>query len=268
MAAYRGRARVVGDDHVDASATSFRGEGWRISAEVTPEASLYGEQPARPVTLRGDTARPPASRRQPDEPFPPDVLRQRPFWDDARLGTDHEVLVVVGDEPTVRLLHGAGDDLGPSIRAVRAWTEAPPGTRQERILSDLAGTASGPVRWAAATELILAEAADPQAAVRHLLAVPGRPTDGLRAVLAAVPATTAGAAVTPLLELWSTAAEPIDLAALAGWFDTNRGAWQADGQVAAQVRQLARRSAAAAPGDNGWGDEAARYASALAADGS
>ena len=71
VAAYTGRAKVVADDGIDASATSFRGNGWRVAAEVEPDRALYGDVPARPVVLRGDTAVPPDRRDDGSGRFPP-----------------------------------------------------------------------------------------------------------------------------------------------------------------------------------------------------
>ena len=267
VAAYTGRAKVVADDGIDASATSFRGNGWRVAAEVAPDRALYGDVPARPVVLRGDTAVPPDRRDDGSGRFPPDLLRQVPFWDGARLAGDDLVLVVVDDPMTVRRLAGPDDGLIGAVAAIRSWTTiAEPAARLARIRADLEAGTLDPAAWGAAAELAVDVADDPARAAADLLALARQRSGATGAVVSALPEAVAGKVVGSLLDQAADANDPADLAAFAAWFDRHRPAWEGHPALAAGVATLATRAAAAGPGDNGWGDEAARYASALSPD--
>lgn len=265
-AAFVGDARVIADDPVDAAATSFRGAGWRVRAEVSPTAAVYGTEPTVSIVLLGDTRVPPASREGNRTRFPPDTLRQVAYWDVAgTVGETDLVLVVVGERTVVRLLDGPGDELVASVAIIRHWTSiAEPGPRADTVRSDLgtAGTSVGPVAWAAAAEIILAAATDPAAEVDDLLR--GGPP---HAVLSGIPSSAPPPVAAAVVDASSRATGPAEKAAFAGWLDRNRQSWTHDDRLAARVHDFAKTVAGTTGGSgatgDGWSEEASRAASAL-----
>jgi hypothetical protein len=261
--AFTASAQVKSDDHVEASATAFRGDGWRVTAEVRPQAAVVGESPAAPVSLSGDTPFAPDQRIDLGRRFPPDTLRRVPYWDCARSGTSQIVLVVVGGKPFVALLEGSGDDLVGAVRTIRDWVELPQGERVSRVLSDLRYDTKSAVLWNAGAELVLTDSLEPAGALSDLLAVPGRPPGALAAVEAAMPPAPGAEITAAILGAWATSTSPEDQAASLAWFENNRPAWETSDHLARQVRELARQAADQDSDDGAWGEEISRFAAAL-----
>ena len=110
---------------------------------------LFGEPPTG--KLRGTATLPPGERD--GGSFPPDVLRETSFWDEAEPGTSGRVLALFGGgEPVVRSL-GDDDPLADDVRAVRRWVEE--GASADDVLGDLGRRAAGPVAFAAGFHLLL-----------------------------------------------------------------------------------------------------------------
>jgi hypothetical protein len=263
-AAFVGKARVVSDDHVDASATSFRGEGWRVRAEVTPQWPIFGEPPAGPLTLTGDTPYPPDRRIDLSQRIPPDVLRQVDYWDCARAGDPQAVLAIIGSKASVFPVAGPDDELAASVRTVRDWLQLPVADRVQRIIQDLSRHGQSAVSWGVGAELILAESPEPANDLARLLDIRDRPVGALRAVAAAVQGAQSPEFARLLLDRWpESGSSTEEQAAVLAWFENHRSAWQSSDEVSQRVRKLAQAASPEGQPESPWAGEIATFASAL-----
>lgn len=250
-AAYTGEARAAGERAADAAETGLRGGGFRLTIEVTPQQALFGPLPAGPVTLQGDTALAPKQRSPLDGPrFPPDALRQTPYWDIAPSVDPQPVLVVAADPPLVRALQGPGDGLPAAVAQIRRWVEADPADRPKLVLGELAGGAE-PAAYVAGFELLLQTAPDLADLVDAFLDLPDRPGAATQGVLERV--RLAGAAQTAaertrlagrLLAALPRDSAPAALLGYLTWLDANADAITANERtdLEAELRRIERLS--------------------------
>lgn len=249
-AAFTGVARVVGDAP---AATAARGSGYAVTAEIEPDHVIFG--PDQPVTVRGETSRPPERRLDPAGPqFPPDSLREVPYWDQARPGTATPVLCVLAEPPVVRALLGPGDDLPGAVATIRGWTE-----RGDEVESSLPGASA--VCWVAGFELLLRTTSDVPGLVGRILRIPARPGGAVSGILQLLPDGTADATAvaSTLLDVLAAERDPEALVALLSWFDAHRpGTAGLDEDIRAEAERVA---ALRFEGD--WQQEVARFAAPL-----
>jgi hypothetical protein len=259
-AAFTGTARVLGDTP---AATSLRGPGHEVTAEVTPGDAVFGPPPAAALTLKGETALPP--ERRVTSRFPPDSLRELPYWDQAQPGTATPVLCLLSTPPALRALTGPGDDLPHAVATIRGWTAA-----TGDVERDLAKP-SPAVCYVAGFELLLRTTPDVPALASRFLRLPGRPGAAARGILQLLQQRTVLLADTEVADLArrllpGLAAETDPEAAVAylAFFSATRDRLTAtDPALAAAVRTEAGR-AAERPYDGGpWQQEVIRYARAV-----
>lgn len=273
-AAFSGTATVVSDEPVSAEQTSFRGAGHEVTAEVEIDRTLFGDAPDSPVTVEGQTSRAPESRSAPDEPrFPPDTLREVPFWDQAVPGAAQEVLVVLAYPPVVRALLGTGDDLPDAVAMIRTWTEK--GAGPKAVEGDLSGSdAPHAVAFVAGFEL-LARSTDDLAALTDrflgLSAIPGAAVRGILALLNRQAGQLAEAQLAAvgrrLADGFAAESDPEALVAYATWFDAHHEQVEAADESAWSDAVAAAERAASltfdgADGD-AWHQEVTRFTGAL-----
>ncbi|GLY99881.1 hypothetical protein [Actinoplanes sp. NBRC 103695] len=250
-AAFTGTARVVADAP---AATAARGTGYRVTAEIEPGRVLFGA--GEPVTVQGETSRPPERRLDPDGPaFPPDSLREVPYWDQARSGRPAPVLCVLGEPPVVRTLIDAFDDLPFAVEVIRGWAGDGDG-----VESSLRGKPA--ICYVAGFELLLRTESDVPGLVGRILRIPERPGGAVRGILALLPVGTTDAAALARVLLDVLAAEqrqPEAVVALLSWFDANRGLIAGlDGEIRAEAERVA-----ALPFERYWQEQVARSAAPL-----
>jgi hypothetical protein len=221
-----GSAQVVEEAEVDATATSFRGGGHRLTAEIAVVELLFGPGTEDPLRLQGDTPRPPEERVDVGSArFPPDTLRAIPYWDVARPGVATPVLVLVDEPPVVRALLGADDDLPEAVTRLRRWIELPPESRRDAVLADLHGNAD-PVSFAAGFELLAEDDPDLAGLFRAFVSLEGRDPAGVEAVVrllrgraGGLPESAVEPLATTLVEALQDEDEPEAVAAYLAWFD-------------------------------------------------
>jgi len=263
--AFTGTARVVGDEPTDATQTSARGSGHLVTASVSPDRAVFGDLPGSPQTFTGETSRPPERRPAPDGPrFPPDSLREVPFWDQARPDADLPVLVVLADPPVLRALTGADDDLPGAVATIHGWTDD--GADVEGSLTSGAPA----VCWVAGFELLTRSTTDLPGLVSHLLGLPGRPGAAVRGILAvrALLDDDVAELGRRLLGVLTDEQDPEALVALLAWFDAHRS--QVGSDVLDAVRTEAARAAGLRfdrPDGDAWSQEVARFAEPLTSGG-
>lgn len=248
-AAYTGEATPAGERAVDAATSGLRGGGFRLTITVTPQQAIFGPLPQGPQRVEGDTALPPDRRSPPDGPrFPPDDVRELPYWDTAQPPGPHPVLVVALDPPLVRRLSGPADDLPAVVARVRGWVEADAGKHPGKLLGELSTPGNHPAAYLAAFELLQRSAPDIVALVEAFLDLPDRPGAATRAVLGRVYQATGRLPETARSTLGARLAAVLprehDPAALLGyltWFDAYAGSL--DGPTKAAVAREAERIA-------------------------
>lgn len=277
-AGFTAEARPVADVRVAAGETAFRGQAYRVAAEVVPLRTLFGPPPAAPAYVEGETARAPDERLDAAGPgFPPDALRQRPYWDYARLDARRPVLVLTTEPATVRPLTGAADDLPDAVALVRHWIELPAGSQRAAVFTALAAGGLSSVAYVAGFALLEERAPDLPALFDDFAHLPGRPgaaiqgiVDGLRLEAGALPEQGFGALAQRLLAAWPDETDPAALSAYLLWFDAHRQrVLDAGAGLAAAARAQAKRVSGlefSGPGAEQWMEQVRYYASVLLRD--
>jgi hypothetical protein len=259
--AFTGTARLVDDSP---ASTSARGDGFRVTAEITPGEAVFGPLPGGPVTVDGTTRRPPDRRPDPAGPrFPPDSLREVPYWDQARSDTGTPVLCVQSSPPAVRTLLGADDDLPRAVDLIRNWV-----AREADVLDGLPG-APAPA-FVAGFELLLRTTADLPGLLDGMLAIPDRPGAAVRGIVALLPPhtnllpdVTFTALARVLLAALSTERNPEALVALLTWFGANSDRTSDLGKDVMAAAERASTLTFAGPDGDAWHQEVTRFAGPL-----
>ncbi|GIG23015.1 hypothetical protein Cch01nite_37390 [Cellulomonas chitinilytica] len=269
-AAFTGTARVVGDEPADAAQTSGRGSGYLVTASVSPGDAVFGALPDAAQTVTGETSRPPERRLDPDGPrFPPDTLRDVPFWDQARPGVDAPVLVVASDPPVVRALTGPDDDLPAAVATIRGWTDGDADVERD-LEQDLEGGAPA-VCYVAGFELLARTTSDLPGLAERFLRMPDRPGAAVHGIIAllgprtgALPDDEVADLGRRLLGVLADEQDPEALVAFLGWFDAHRARLD-KGVVKVLPGQAARAAGLRFDGPDGdaWTQEVARFAEPL-----
>lgn len=268
--AFTGLARVVSDVPVGASETSFRGPGFRVSAEVTLETKLFGSPPGPPQLLSGETRRPPEGRLSLAE-LPDDPLHERDYWDYARHGTPLRVLVIDAEPAAVKAL--ADDDALPAaVIAIRDWTGLPAESRGQTVIAGLDRPDVHPVAFVAGFELLLESAESAALAWEQLKRLGHVPAVAVGAMLRATTDRLAGSSpgaigevVSRLLDRWSGGGDSQAMAAVVTWLDgAGSPGWESDPALRARVLALLDGAAAAggAAGDR-WAAQLREQAALL-----
>jgi hypothetical protein len=195
-----------------------------VRAEIVRSATLFGDVPER-VELEGSTSLPPDERGE--EPFPPDTLRQTPFWDDAAPGKRQGVLVLLGESPALRRLR-PGDWLPDDVAKIRPWAER--GSGADEVLADLSRAPAGPVAFVGGFELLASGGEDPGPLFERFAKLPRRVEGALAGVVrhlrVAAPEwsdDTLVAVASTLLDAWAAEDDPATLAEYVTWFDAGSG---------------------------------------------
>lgn len=262
-AAFTGTARIVDDSP---ASTSGRGSGFRVTAEITPGEPVFGPLPDAPVTADGETSRPPDRRPDPAGPrFPPDSLREVPYWDQARPHTGTPVLCVRSSPPAVRTLLGADDDLPRAVDLIRDWV-----AQGADVMGGLPG-APAPA-FVAGFELLMRTTTDLPGLLDSILAISDRPGAAVRGIVALLPPhtnllpdATFTAVARILLATLSTERDPEALVALLTWFGANS---ERTSDLEKDIRAAAERASTltfAGPDGDVWHQEVTRFADPLGA---
>jgi hypothetical protein len=201
----------------------MRGAGYTLAAEIVPDHVVFGPRPGATVTLRGETGRPPERRQGPGEPrFPPDSLREVPYWDQARPGAQTPVLCVLSDPAVLRALLGPDDDLPHAVGTIRGWVSQ--GGDVERGLPGAPA-----VCYVAGFELLLRTTTDLPGLVERILRTPGRPGAAARGILqllhprvGQLPDAEVVTLARKLLAIMADEREAEALVAYLIWFDAHR----------------------------------------------
>jgi hypothetical protein len=271
-----GEARVTQDVRVSAAETSFRGAGWRITVQISPQQTLLGSLPDPTLELQGDTQRAPEARLGPTSGlFPPDTLRQLNYWDYARANTPQRVLVVISDPTIVRILTGPEDDLPQAVIQILAWLKAPGKDQKAAVLENLSKSVYNPVAYLAGFELLLTQKADSPALFEAFNRLPGRPAAAIQGIIDRISGFSNGmsdselkALAMSLLEQWKTENDPAVLASYLLWFGAyGPRIWGKDPDLRKTVLAEAQRAQAMTfSGANAdqWQQRVRYYASTLA----
>lgn len=248
-AAFTGEARATAERPVSAEETSFRGSGYRITAEIRPQEALFGPLPSEPLPLEGDTKYPPEQRLHLGAVrFPPDSLRQESYWEYAQVGAVQPVLVILADPPDVHLLTGPDDDLPETVKLVYGWTQLPKKEQRDAILSELRQGQHSPLAYVAGFELLAPSSKELPKLVDDFLKLsdrPGAATQGILQQLYVLATSLPDKEITALArQLRSKMADESEPAALLGyltWFDAHRRAWEGNTRLRNMVTAEAQR---------------------------
>ena len=263
-AAFTGTAHVLSDTPAQAGETTLRGAGYMLAAEIAPDRAIFGPRPDAAVTLRGETARPPERRQEPGGPrFPPDSLRDVPYWDQACPGADPPVLCVLSDPPVLRALLGPDDDLPGAVGIIRGWVEQGTDVRKS-----LPGAPA--VCYVAGFELLLRTTTDLPGLVERILRIPGRPGAAARGILqllnvrtGRLPDADVAALARKLLAVLADERDPEALVAYLTWFDAHRQrATGLDKDLRAEAERVVTLRFDG-PDGAAWQQEVARFAAPL-----
>ena len=224
--------------------TGSRNPGYRVWAEIERRRALFGDAPER-VELEGTTSLPAEERGE--ETFPPDTLRQTPFWDDAAPGERREVLVLLGEAPALRRLR-ADDWLPDDVAMIRRWAEG--NSDADKVLSELAGAPAGPVAFVAGFELLTSAGEDPGQLFERFAKLPRHLKGALAGVVrhlrVAAPEwsdNTLVAVASTLLAAWAGEDDPATLAEYVTWFDAGSGrVVAAAADLRGRIEDAARRT--------------------------
>ncbi len=250
--AYIGTASAVNDRPASSAETGRRGGGWHVAASVQPEHTVFGDLPKGPVSVEGDATRPPERRLALDGPiFPPDTLREMPYWEYARADAKQAVLVIDTQPVYIRAISGQDDTLVAAVRLVRHWVELPRNSQAKAILTDLGKPGGAAVAHAAGFELLLQQNDDLDALIDSFFAITGRPGAATQQALGllqptalARPARERVALGTRLLAFWKGENDPAALLGYIAWFSAMHAAWGGDATLKEAVAAEARRAAA------------------------
>jgi hypothetical protein len=260
-AAFTGTARLTGETPAPVAA---RGGGYALTAAVEPGRVVFGSPPDTTVELHGETSLPPERRPPPGEPrFPPDALREVPYWDQARPGDPAPVLCVQSQPPVVRALTGPGDDLPDAVAMIRGWTGP------ADVERDLANPAPA-ICYVAGFELLLRTTTDVPGLAERVLRLPGRPGAAAAGILqllqaraAQMPDADVTALARRLLAAMADEQDPQAAVAYLAWFSAQQPRiGDLDGAVRDEAQRVAARPFDGPDGD-AWRAEVTRYAQAL-----
>lgn len=250
--------------------TSPRTAAYAVECDLEVENVLFGEPP-QPVRLRGTTSVPPGQRD--GRRFPPDLLRETPFWDEAEPGTSARVLALFGSGSPVTRSLAADDPLVEDICDIRRWSER--GASADDVVATLERRAAGPVAFAAGLELLVSEGADPADAFNRIRGLP-RTDAALAGVVdrLRVDAPWDDAALADVAEAlaagWDHERDPATLVAYLTWFGAFHGRVLAvRPALRGELVRLAERDASASfdgPDGAAWTREVQRRAEALRAE--
>jgi hypothetical protein len=251
-AAFTGEARLVEDKWIPATETTFRGAGYRLTAEIASRRSLFGPLPESTVRLQGTTKRAPNQRLNLGAPrFPPDALRQEAYWEYALPGVIQPVLVIPTDPAVVRPLTGSDDELPDTVIIIHRWTNLARAEQWSTVFADLGKPGRSAVSYAAGFELLLKTTSDLPGLVDSFLSLPGRPGAATQEVLSqlyaiamSLPQAEAAALARQLLVHWTKEVEPAALLGYLTWFDAHRRVWGDDPKLKTAVLLEAKRSVA------------------------
>ena len=263
-AAFTGIARVVRDTPAPAGETTFRGAGYTLAAEIEPDQVVFGPRPDARMTLRGETGRPPDSRQDPGGPrFPPDSLRDVPYWDQAGSGAETPVLCVLSSPPVLRALLGPDDDLPRAVGMIRGWVG-----HEDDVERSLPGASA--ICYVAGFELLLRTTTDLPGLLERILRIPGRPGAAARGIIrllhprtGQLPDAEVAAVARKLLAVMAHERDPEALVAYLTWFDAHK---ERVTGLAKEVRAEAEQVATLqfdGPDGEAWRQEVARFAAPL-----
>jgi hypothetical protein len=270
-----GEAVVTADVKVPATETSFRGAGYRITAQISPQQLLLGSLPGETIELQGETRRSPEARLTLTSAlFPPDTLHRIDYWDYAHSNGPQRVLVVLSEPTIVQVLEGQADDLPQAVVKVHAWLQLPAKDQKAVVLEDLSQSVYDPIAYLAGFELLMAQQADLAVLFETFNKLPARPgaaiqgiVDRLYSAATSLPEPAIKALSRQLLASWTTENDPAALSSYLIWFDAHRQrTWQADQTMRAGVLAEAERarsmSFSGAQADQ-WAQQVRYYASVL-----
>jgi hypothetical protein len=275
VVAFTGEAHLVEDRWVPATETSFLGVGYRMSAEINPQHTLFGSLPDVPVRLEGETARAPDARLALDTLyFPPDTLRKVPYWDYARAGVSQQVVVVMAEPALVCLLTGLEDTLPGAVKVIYSWTRLPEAEQKSAVMADLVKPGHSPVACVAGFELLMGTTSDLPGLYDNFLSIPGCTgaaiggiVDKLRSAATVLSDQEIKVLAWRLLNGWVHESDPAALSSYIVWYDQHRHrAWGGDEKMREAILvQLERASSLSFSGPYArlWKQQIKNYASAL-----
>ena len=241
QAAFTANVLVLEDAKAAAGQTSFRGAGYRITAQFTPRDTLFGAPPAGPLKLQGETPTAPQDRLSLQAPgFPPDALRQTDYWEYAQANAPQQapavVLVLLSQPAAVRILAGQDDDLPQAVARIHAWLQLAGANQKASVYQNLSGGLTSPVAYLAGFELLMAQEPDLGALFERFNRLPNRPGAAIPGILdllagAALrrPQPEVKALALKLLEGWKTESDPAAISSYLLWFDANgEKTWEDD----------------------------------------
>lgn len=264
---------MVSETEVTAAETGFRGAGFAVATEIDPGRSIFGADLDRRVLLHGETPLPPERRTDPGGPrFPPDSLREVPFWDQARPHLAIPVLCLTAEPPVVRALVGPEDDLPAAVALIHGWLDSEAGHAD--VERDLTERRVSPVAWVAGFELLLRTSTDVADLSARFLRLPNRPGAAARGVLTLLrrtlpemPESEIAVLAQQLLDAMVDETDPEALVAYLSLLDAeHQRITAADAALADAVRTAAERAVTLhveGPDGEAWAGELARFAGPL-----
>lgn len=273
--AFIGEALVTQDVKVPATETSFRGAGYRITAQISPQQILFGPSPGEKLELQGDTSRAPEARVSLNSAqFPPDTLHQTAYWDYAQANGPQQVFVILSEPTTVRLLAGQNDSLPQAVTQIHAWLQLPKEAQKATVLEDLSQAVYDPIAYLAGFELLMAQESGLAVLFETFNNLPDRPGAAIQGIVdrlyreaTALPEPQLKALARKFLDSWETETDPAVLASYLIWFDAHRQrTWQADPDMQKAVLASAekvRTMPFSGPDAEQWKQRVSYYASVL-----
>lgn len=270
-----GEALVTQDVQVPATETSFRGAGYRLTAQISPQQILIGALPGQTIELQGETSRAPEARLSLNSAhFPPDTLHQIAYWDYAQSNRSQLVLVVLSEPTAVRVLEGQEDDLPQAVVKVYSWLQLPAADQKAVVLADLSKSVYDPVAYLAGFELLMAQESDLSGLFETFNNLPGRPgaaiqgiVDRLYSEATSLPEPQLKALSRKLLDSWTAENDPAALSSYLIWFDAHKQrTWQADQTMRQAVlanAEKARTISFSGANADQWKQRVSYYASVL-----
>lgn len=276
-AVFMGEATVIEEIGIPATETSFRGPGYRITAQVTPHRLLIGSLTDEKLVIQGETPRSPESRLSCNAAyFPPDSLHRIDYWDYAKLNTPQIVLVVLKSLEIMKVVTCLENDFPETISMIHSWLQLPEENQRKIILESLEQSSCNSIAYLVGFDILLNHGSEVSTLFKEFNGLCNRPGIAIQGIIDRLCDITlnlsqadAKRLAWTLLDAWKQENAPSALSGHLMWFDAyKQQIWQDDRSLREEVlNQIEQTQKSSFVGENAgqWEDRIRYYASTLKA---
>lgn len=270
-----GEAIVTEDVKIPATETSFRGAGYRITAQISPQELIVGSLPREKIYLQGQTSRTPDTRLNINSAFfPPDTLHRIDYWDYAQINETQRVLVILSEPNRIKVLSDSSDTLPEAVNLSHSWLQLPRENQKTIVLEALSQSTQNPVAYLVGFELLSNQESDLSVLFENFNNLPGRPGAAIQGIVdhlynLAISLSESEIKILSrkLLDGWQKENDPAVLSSYLIWFDAYRKrTWQDDQNmrqiILAEAKRAQKMSFSGVNAEQ-WQQQISYYASVL-----